>query len=132
MAWFQPSASLGRELASPTGSKPFMKHSSDSLRTRSFYGEISICQNFGLRRLKWIRSSLTAENPKSNSGLLYNAMSCLPSQVHSRKEVPRRALIYLLSQRNDWHLSKDVVQELAEADTPAEIEQYQGLPSEST
>ncbi|KAK0516506.1 hypothetical protein JMJ35_001109 [Cladonia borealis] len=75
--------------------------------------------------------SLTAENPKSNSGLLYKALNCLPSQVQSRTELPRRALIYLLSRRPDWHLRREVVQELAKADAPPEIEQYQGLPSES-
>ena len=78
------------------------------------------------------RSSLTAENPKSNSGLFYRYLLSSPSQVHHRREVPRRSLIYLLSQRGDWHLSKDLVQEFAEAENPPEIEQYQGLPSEST
>lgn len=78
-----------------------------------------------------IRSSLTAENPKSNSGLLYKIFKSLPSRVHRRREVPRRGLIYLLSQRLDWHLSQEVVKELAEANTPPEIERYQGLPSES-
>ena len=79
----------------------------------------------------FIRSSLTAENPKSNSGLLEKALSCLPSQVDSRREVPGRALIYLLSHRPDWRLPWEVVQELAKAGTPPEIENYQGLPSES-
>ena len=78
-----------------------------------------------------IRSSLTVENPKSNSGLLYSIFNSLPSRVHRRREVPRRGLIYLLSQRLDWHLSQEAVTELAEAITPPEIEQYQGLPSES-
>ena len=78
-----------------------------------------------------IRSALTAENPKSNSGILHKVFKSLPSQVHRRREVPRRALIYLLSQRPDWHLPREVVQELAQADTPPEVEQHQGLPSES-
>lgn len=79
-----------------------------------------------------IHSSLTAENPKSNSGLIHRYLLSFPSQVRHRRETPRRGLIYLLSQRSDWHLSKDVVHELAEADTPPEVEQYQGLRSEST
>ena len=87
---------------------------------------------FELRRLKMIRSSLTAEIPNSNSGFLYRTFKSLPSRANRRREVPRRALMYLLSQRKDWHLPQNAVEELAEADAPSEIEQYQGLPSEST
>ena len=114
-----------------TASNLFIKPSLWTLRTRSFYGEIFTCNSIQLRKLKVTHSALTAENPKSNSGLLHKVFNPLPSQIRRRREVPRRALIYLLSQRRDWHLSRKAIKELAEADTPLEVEQYQGLPSQS-
>lgn len=81
--------------------------------------------------LKVIRSSLTAENWGINPGILYGFSNPFPSQIHDRTEIPRRALLYLLSQRPEWHLSQNAIKELAEAATPPEIEQYQNLPSES-
>ena len=81
-----------------------------------------------MKWLKVIRSSLTAEGWSIVPDPLYALMNPLPSQIRDRKETPRRALLYLLSQRAEWHLSQDVVKELAEAATPPEIEHY--LPSE--
>ena len=78
-----------------------------------------------------IRSSLTTENWRIKPGILYGFSNPFPSQIHDRREIPRRALLYLLSQRAEWHLSQDVVKELAEAATPPETERYKNLPSES-
>lgn len=42
-------------------------------------------------------SCFTAENPKPNFAFIYNVLRPLPSQNQRRLEVPRAALIYLLS-----------------------------------
>lgn len=76
-------------------------------------------------------SCVTAENPKPNAGRTYTILKPLPSQVLCRVEVPRRALMYLLSQIPSWQVPHDIVTSIARAIEPRDHSISIELPSRS-
>lgn len=51
-------------------------------------------------------SCFTADNPKFNVAVMYNVLKPLPYQIQRRLEVPRGALIYLLSQTHGEYIAE--------------------------
>ena len=55
----------------------------------------------------------TSENTKSNAAMMWEVLNPLPEHIQRRNEVPRKALIYVLSQTRKLHFEERVVHEIA-------------------
>ncbi len=67
-----------------------------------------------------------------NAKAFYRPLAFLPGQVRRMKGIPRRALAYLLSQEQSWHVSKALANYIAEGNQQPFLEDggHVALPSE--
>lgn len=79
-------------------------------------------------------SSFAAQSPKHKAANLENFVDFIlkpfPTQVMRRNEVPRRALVYVLSQASAWPLSDKAVSSIAKAEMPGDFDVRLNLPTD--
>ncbi len=67
-----------------------------------------------------------------NAKAFYRPLAFLPGQVRRMKGIPRRALAYLLSQEQSWHISDTLADDIADGNQQPFLEDGDSvaLPSE--
>ena len=74
-------------------------------------------------------SLFTSENTKSNAAMMWEVLNPLPEHIQRRNEVPRKALIYVLSQTRKLHFEERVVHEIAQGGVQGRFTTKLRLPS---
>ena len=120
-----------------SGSIGCMGRSVKNMLIRSSCGEYWVIARAIYKRTKadWSSTScFTAESPKHIAANLENFVDFIlkpfPAQVLRRNEVPRRALVYVLSQASAWSLSDKAVSSIAKAEKPEDFDLRLNLPTD--